>query len=71
MVFKQWARFSLPVDCRAGITPEAQFDGVQIGGVVLNPNSEVGTVLGSGAAFQPAISGKPYWKNLPQLPGGN
>jgi predicted alpha/beta hydrolase len=39
--------------------------------VTFNPNSEVGTVLGSGAGFQPALSGKQGWKNLPLLPGGN
>jgi hypothetical protein len=36
-----------------------------------NPNSDVGTVMRSGAGFQPVISGKQGWKNLPQLPGGN
>jgi hypothetical protein len=38
---------------------------------VLNPNSEAGTALVSGAGFQPAVSGKQSGKNLPQLFGGN
>jgi hypothetical protein len=34
-------------------------------------NSEVRTALISGAGFQPAVSGKQFGKNLPQLLGSN